>query len=807
MKLLKFGGTSVGSPKNIKKIIEIIKRESKNDHVAVVVSAFGGLTDKIIESAHLAASGDKNYIKELASIKKRHLDAVKELSANKALKQVTETLQEFEDILQGIFLIREVSPRTMDLIMSFGERLSAYIISQSIPHAEFLDARTLIKTDDNFNSAKVNFPKSNKNIQEYFKTHKNLQIISGFISSTDNDETTTLGRGGSDYSAAIFGAALNAKEIQIWTDVDGIMTADPRKVKKAFSLPNISYEEAMEMSHFGAKVIHPPTMVPAMNKGIPISIRNTMNPDFPGSIISNKKSPSNFPIKGISSINDISLLRVEGSGMVGVAGISQRLFGCLAREKINIILITQASSEHSICFAIDPKAAKKAQEIIENEFILEIKAKQVNKPIIENDMSIIAIVGENMRNTTGISGKLFQALGKNGINISAIAQGSSELNISVVIHKKDIAKAISVVHDSFFLSTTKSINIFLVGTGLIGKTLIEQIEKQAPELAKNQSIQINIAGLSNSKKMLFDENGITNWEKELNQSKEKADIEKFIKKTIELNLPNSVFVDCTASEEVSKHYEKVIQNSISIVTPNKKAASGTYQCYQQMKKDAQKFNVKYLYETNVGAGLPVINTLNDLINSGDKIEKIEAVLSGTLSYIFNSFNKNTSFSQIVKEARANGYTEPDPRDDLNGMDVGRKILILSRESGLKMEMKDVEIENLVPEELQKIPSIEDFLKKLEEHDKDYSNKRDQAEKEGKKLRYIASLKNGKAKVSLQAVDQNHPFYSLSGSDNIISFTTTRYNNRPLVIKGPGAGAEVTAAGVFADIIRIANYLS
>jgi len=809
MKILKFGGTSVGSPENIKKTIAIIKNAQKTDKIAVAVSAFGGLTDKIIESAQTAANGNKDYLKELQVIKKRHFDAVKELTNNKALKNTQAMLQEFEDVLQGIFLIREVSPRTMDLIMSFGERLSAYIISQSIPNAEFLDARTLVKTDENFNNAKVNFNKTNKNIQDHFKNHKKLQIITGFIGSTDNNETTTLGRGGSDYTASIFGAALNAKEIQIWTDVDGIMTADPRKVKKAFSLPNISYEEAMEMSHFGAKVIHPPTMIPAMHKGIPISIRNTMNPGFPGSIISGKQSQSKFPIKGISSINDITLIRLQGSGMVGIPGISQRLFGALAREKINIILITQASSEHSICFAIDPKSKENARKTIEDEFKLEIKDQQIDKAVIEDDLAIIAIVGENMRKSKGVAGKLFQALGKNGINISAIAQGSSELNISVVIPKEDVSKTISVVHDSFFLSGTKSLNVFLIGTGLIGGTLLEQIDKQTQVLQKNQGLQINIAGISNSKKMLFNSDGINikNWEKELNESKEKADLEKFIQKTITMNLANSVFVDCTANEAVATFYNKIIKESISIVTPNKKAASGTYKCYQEMIQSAKKFNVKYLYETNVGAGLPVINTLNDLLNSGDKIEKIEAVLSGTLSYIFNNFTRKKSFSEVVKEARAKGYTEPDPRDDLNGMDVGRKILILARESGLAMEMKDVQIENLVPEDLQQIGPIDEFLKKLTEHDKDFTTKRDKAEKEGKKLRYIAGLENNKATVSLQAVDENHPFYSLSGSDNIISFTTDRYNSRPLVIKGPGAGAEVTAAGVFADIIRIANYLS
>ncbi len=809
MKILKFGGTSVGSVENIKKIIAIATKSQQNDHIAVIVSAFSKITDKLIEIGNLAAHGDKKYLEILAEIKIRHLDAAKELivsNSPEALEEIEKTLQELQNILEGIFLIKEISKRTLDLIMSFGERLSAYIISQSID-AEFLDSRTLIKTDENFGNAKVNFPVTNKNIREYFAQHPKLQIITGYISSTTNNETTTLGRGGSDYTASIFGAALEATEIEIWTDVDGIMTANPKQVKKAFSIDKISYIEAMEMSHFGAKVIYPPTMVPAMNQNIPIIIKNTLNPNFPGSIIG-KESSAEFPIKGISSISDIALLRLQGSGMIGVPGVSKRLFGSLSSEKINIILISQASSEHSICFAVEPKSADHAKKTIETEFEQEIKAKQIDPVVIEKDLSIIAVVGENMRRTPGIAGKIFTALGKNGINISAIAQGSSELNISTVIPKIDENKALNAIHDTFFLSGTKTLNIFLVGCGQIGTTLLNQIKNQNDFLQKNQSLEIKLICIANSKKTLLDKDGIDlkTWKEQLEKSAQ-FNIEEFIEKMLKQNLPNSIFIDCTGNEKITENYEKILKNSISIVTPNKKANSGTYENYLKLKETARKSNIKFLYETNVGAGLPVISTLQDLLYSGDKIIKIEAVLSGTLSYIFNSFTGDKTFSEIVLEAQKKGYTEPDPRDDLNGIDAARKILILAREIGLPLEMKDIEVENLVPEDCRQTSGVEEFFTKLSNHNQEYSDKLAQAQSEQKRLCYIAKIENGKACVKLEAVGKNHPFSALSGSDNIVSFTTNRYFERPLVIKGPGAGAEVTAAGVFADIIRIANYLN
>ncbi|MGE5680268.1 MAG: bifunctional aspartate kinase/homoserine dehydrogenase I, partial [Bacillota bacterium] len=670
-------------------------------------------------------------------------------------------------------------------------------------------SRTVIKTDDTYGYGKVNFELTNENIIRYFNEHKKPQIITGFIASTAKNETITIGRGGSDYTAAIFGAALEAEEIEIWTDVDGVMTADPRKVKRAFALKSMTYEEAMEMSHFGAKVIHPPTMQPALNKKIPIRIKNTFNPEFAGTVIGKKNGSHNFSIKGISSIDNIALIRVQGSGMVGVPGVANRIFGALANRNISVFLITMASSEHSLCLALLPKFAAKAKEIIEKELKFEIRDKLVSEIVIETDLSIIAVVGENMRNTPGIAGKVFQALGKNGVNVVAIAQGSSELNISAVIAKEDESKALNALHDIFFLSDLTTINLFMVGTGLIGRELIEQVKQQSQYLAQEHFFDVRVVALANTRKMLFDPNGISfsDWREQLENSEDKMDLEKYIEKMESLNLQNSLFIDCTSSEEIVSKYLDILNSSISIVTPNKKANSRQYEYFDKLKHAAQNNNVKFLYETNVGAGLPVIGTLNDLMASGDKILKIEGVLSGTLSYIFNTFSADKTFSQVVVEAKKNGYTEPDPREDLNGLDVARKILILSRVAGSKLELSDIEVENLVPEELRGIKSIDEFLLKLKDYDGFYEEKKKNAAKNGCVLRYIAKYENAQACISLQEVAPDHPFYNLSGSDNILSFTSMRYKNHPMVIKGPGAGAAVTAAGVFADIIRIAYYLT
>ncbi len=818
MKILKFGGSSVGNAEKIKNVTEIIKQSIKeNKKIAVIFSAFHKVTDELIKMSQSASEANQDYLEMFKKLEDRHINIARQVLAVKnqssVLAQLKLNLNELEDVLHGVYLVKELSPRTQDFILSFGERLSAFIISNSLKDnnldCEFLDSRLLIKTDETFGNAKVDLALTYKNIKKYFESHSKTQIITGFIGSTFNNETSTLGRGGSDYSASIFGAALNVKEIEIWTDVDGVLTADPKKVKKAFPLKSMTYEEAMELSHFGAKVIHPPTMQPALEKKIPIRIKNTFNPSFEGTIINGKSNSHNFSIKGISSIDEIALLRIQGGGMIGVAGIAQRIFTALASKQINIILITQASSEHSLCIAIMPKFAALARKAIQEELYYEIKEKLIYEPLIENNLSIIAVVGENMRKTPGISGKVFQALGKNGVNIVAIAQGSSELNISTVIPKDDEAKALNALHDAFFLSIAKTVNLYVVGTGLIGGTLLNQITNQAEFLAREYLLNVKVIGLANSRKMLIDSNYIdsSNWEKPLFDKGTKTNLDAFIDEMKKLNMPNSIFVDCTASDKVVARYKEILDSSISIVTPNKKANSSSFKYYQELKTAAIKHNVRFLYETNVGAGLPIISTLKDLVSSGDKVLKIEGVLSGTLSFIFNSFTKGKVFSQIVKEAKAKGYTEPDPREDLKGQDVARKLLILARETGLSLELEDIKVENLVPKNARQSKSVEDFFKKLELSDNYFESKRKSAEKKGNAIRYIALLENDKAKITLQEVNKDHPFYSLSGSDNILALTTKHYQDRPIVIKGPGAGADVTAAGVFSDIIRTSNYLS
>ncbi len=817
MKILKFGGTSVGSPECIQKVIDIIGDDIKQKQkLAVVCSAFGGVTDQLIKMSSLAADSQSEYGQLLNDLEKRHIDTIGSLIPKKdqaaVVSQVKEWFEEIQSRLQGVFLVKELSLKTLDSVQSFGERLSVFIISESLKacgiDADACDSRPLVITDDHFGSARVALEKTYENIRTHFQSHKALQVITGFIGSTTKGETTTLGRGGSDYTASLFGAALGVAEIEIWTDVDGVMTADPRKVKKAFSLQSITFDEAMEMSHFGAKVIYPPTMQPARDQKIPIKIKNTLNPKFQGTLISNQ-SDSTYLVKGISSIDDIALLRVQGSGLIGVVGISSRLFGALAKKKVNVILISQASSEHSICFAIDPKAVDDAIKAIENEFSLEIQTHQFDRVIVERDLSIVAVVGEKMKYSVGIAGKTFQALGKNGINVTAIAQGSSELNISAVISKKDESKALNALHEAFFLSGTKSLNLFMMGTGLIGGTLLEQIKNQKGFLFDERALDLKVIGIGNVDRMIFDEKGIglDQWESQLKQTGNQVDLDYFIQKMKGLNLPNTVFVDCTGSLDIVTYYEGILKANISVVTPNKIANSGTFQQYQNLRNAAIKHNVKFLYETNVGAGLPVISTLNDLLSSGDKILKVEAVLSGTVSYIFNSFVAESRFSEVVRDAVEKGLSEPDPREDLKGFDVARKLLILAREIGIPMEIGNIEIENILPDPCLKAESVEKFFIQLQKADKDFEQKRERAEKNGKVLRYIGTLENEKAWISLQEVDPAHPFYTLSGSDNMIVFTTERYTERPLVIKGPGAGAEVTAAGVFADIIRISSYLS
>ncbi len=819
MKVLKFGGTSVGTVESINQVIQILQ-ENLNEgiKIAVVYSAMGGVTNRLIEIGKLAATSDLEYFQLLKSVEDRHIAAVRGLidvkNQSGAIAKVKGLLNELEDLLRGVFLIKELSARTNDFIVSFGERLSTTIVTEALKNrgieAEYLDARKLIKTDDHFGYAEVITELTNELIRKHFAKTNQLQCITGFIGSTIDGVTTTLGRGGSDYTGSIFGAALNASVIEIWTDVNGMLTSDPRKVKNAFTIPTITYAEAMELSHFGAKVIYPPSLTPAFQKNIPLKILNTFNHHHEGTLISKTANTKEYSITGISSIDDIALVNIQGGGMMGVAGVSAKLFSILAANKISVILISQASSEHSICFAVDPKTAFGVKEILDEGFATELTQGLVDNISIEQNLSVIAVVGEGMKSSTGISGKLFTVLGKNGINVVATAQGSSELNISVVIYKKDITKALNAIHETFFQVDGLTLNLYLVGaTGLIGSTLLRQIKEQKEYLKQRKNLNIKLVGITNTKKMLFNEGGISleNWKEELLENGEIANIGSFVSDVQDLNLPYSVFVDCTADKNIVQYYYSLLSGSISIVTPNKVANSGRFEQYFILQKAAQKHGVKFLYETNVGAGLPIINTLQGLITSGDKINKIEAVLSGTLAYIFNNFKVGDRFVDVVKEAKEKGYTEPDPRDDLSGQDVARKILILSREAGLKLEPEDVINSNLLNDACLNAPSVEAFFEELEKDNNRFEKLLKDAEANDEVLRFVASLDSeNKASIGLKTVGRLHPFFNLAGSENIISFTTERYKYNPLVVKGPGAGAEVTASGVFADIMSISSYL-
>ncbi len=814
MKVLKFGGSSVENTENINKVLDILQNKIENgEQFTVVCSAMGGITDLLIKMSALAASGKDEYIAFYHQFRDRHESTAKALLGDEHYLKIADELDQnysvLKELLKGIFLVREASTRTMDYVLSFGERNSNFLIAEALRNrgvdATYLDARDIIVTNKDFGSAKVDFETTNQKIETHYSKTSNLQVATGFIASDKGGLTTTLGRGGSDYTAAILASALNATDLEIWTDVNGVLTSDPRKVKKAFTVDRLSYAEAMEMSHFGAKVIYPPTIQPAMSKGIPIYIKNTFNPTHPGTKI-HKNSGENFrsPIKGISALSDIALMNLEGSGMMGTPGISGRLFSTLAKASINVILITQASSEHSISFAVADMDAKKAKELLQEEFQKEISTKNIAPIGIDKNQVIIAVIGEKMKSVPGVAGSLFNSLGKNGINVAAIAQGSSELNISFVINKDDQSKAMNLIHDSFFLSEQKRINIFSIGVGLIGGTLLGQIEDQKDYLKNDLSLELKIAGLSNSRKMLFNAEGIKAkvWKDQMENSEMKADIRSFVDQMITMNLPNTIFIDNTASGDVPEYYKEILEASISIVTPNKIATSSSYAHYLDLKNTAKKSNVRFLYETNVGAGLPVISTLQGLINSGDRIEKIEAVVSGSLSYIFNNFDGTVPFSDLVMEAKKLGYTEPDPRDDLSGSDVRRKIIILTREAGIAIEPEAVDLDPILPKRCIEADGIDAFFEALKMENDHFNGLINNAKAKGKVLRFIASTHNGKAKIGLQAVGADSPFYSMQMSDNMIVFTTKRYNNRPLIVRGPGAGAEVTAGGVFSDIIAI-----
>ena len=813
MNVLKFGGTSVGSADAIKKVIKIVDERVQQKKIILVVSALGGTTDALIACGTMAAEGNEAYKDNLQKIEQRHLDTVKELipvqNQSSVLSFVKTKCNEIEDICNGVFLLNELSERTKDRIVSYGELMSSQIISSAfqlngVPNA-WLDSRTVIKTNSNYSFAAVDFAVTNKNVTDFVASVKdNLIVAPGFIASNNNNITTTLGRGGSDYTAAIYAAAVNADVLEIWTDVSGMMTADPRWVANAKVIPTISYQEAMELSHFGAKVIYPPTIQPVLSKGIPVLIKNTFAPADAGTLIQNKVEVDGSIIRGISSINNIALISLEGSGMVGIPGFSKRLFEALSNAKINVILITQSSSEHSICVGIDTINTDKAKQVVDVAFEYEIAIGKVEPLIVEKDLSIIALVGDNMKNHTGISGRMFSSLGRNGVNVRAISQGSSERNISAVISTADVRKAVNVLHEGFFETTYKQVNLFIVGTGNVGAKLIGQLNQQLNYLQQQMRLQVRVVGLANSRKMLLNEEGInlSDW-KQLLDNGEKAVLQQFIDEIIKRNLRNSVFVDITANDVVASVYNQLLQKSIAVVACNKVAASSAYENYKKLKDLSREFNASFLFETNVGAGLPVIGTLNDLKSSGDKVNKIQAVLSGTLNFVFNNYDGSRTFAEVVKQAQDEGYTEPDPRLDLGGTDVMRKIMILAREAGEQIEMSDIANNSFMPASCMD-GSVDDFYKEMTKHEAHFKKLLDEAKAKNCKLKFVAQFENGKAIVGLQHIPVESDFYHLYGKDNLVLFYTERYPEQPLVIKGAGAGADVTASGVFADIIRAAK---
>lgn len=813
MNVLKFGGTSVANAQNIKSVLQIVADKAKTDQLIIVVSACSGVTDLLMTAANKAAAKDESYKQTLTNIEDKHLEVIKELipiqEQAALLSHAKRLINQLETLLDGCFLLGELSNRSADAILNFGELLSAGIIAealkQHLPNAAYKDSRELIKTDNKFGKANVNFDITDSLIRDYFKDKSHVVVLPGFIASSTDGHHTTLGRGGSDYTAAIFAAALDAKQLEIWTDVNGMFTANPKIVKQSQPIEAISYQEAMELSHFGAKVLYPPTIQPVLNKNIPILIKNTFEPNSQGTYISGNPVANKNPIKGISHIDNIALLTLEGSGMIGVSGSSKRLFEVLSNEYINVIFITQASSEHSICIGIQNTEADKAATAINLAFESEIFQRKIDPCIVEKSLCIVALVGESMKNHQGLSGKMFSALGKNNVNIRAIAQGASERNISVVINERDVNKALNTLHEAFFEDQTKQLNLFVMGVGNVGEKFIDQIHQQKKFLKDNLKINLRVIAISNSRQMHFDENGMAlkDWKDLLNHG-ETANKELFISKTKELNLRNSIFVDITASETVSKTYSYYLEQNIAVVTCNKIACASAYENYSHLKSLSRKFNAPFLFETNVGAGLPIIDTLKHLIASGDKIHKIQAVLSGSLNFIFNNFNEANSFHDVVKEAGVQGFTEPDPKIDLSGIDVARKILILIRESGYQMEIEDIYNESFLPKDCLETNTVEDFFVSLKTHEAHFNSLYRQAVEKNCRLKYVAQFENGKASVGLQFIPADHPFYNLEGKDNIVLFFTDRYVDQPLLIKGAGAGAAVTASGIFADVIRIGN---
>ena len=811
MKVMKFGGTSVGSAANILNVKKILS--SVNEPVVVVVSAFKGITDKLLLTSCLAAAGDHAYSREFEEIVEQHKNVVQRLDINEEQRielteRVDKLLDELSKIFKGVFLINDLSKKTSDKIVSYGERLSTEILASAFSDFELLNAFELIKTDTTFERHTPDINVSNRLILDAYNKSSRRVLVAGFISTCDTTgEITNLGRGGSDYTAAIFASALDADVLEIWSDVDGFMSADPKVINNAHVIKTLSFTEATELCNFGAKIIYPPTIFPVYHKNIPIVIKNSFKSEAPGTYISNNGHDENSKalIKGISSISDTCLLTVQGLGMVGIIGVNYRIFKALAKNGVSVFLVSQASSENSTSIGIRSEDAKLAVEVLEDEFSKEIILGSINPVIIENDLATVAIVGENMKYTPGIAGRLFATLGKSGISVIACAQGASEVNISFVIKNKHLRKALNSIHDSFFLSDYKVLNLFIVGIGTVGGNLIDQIRQQQPKLMKQYSLKLNVVGVARGTKALFCREGINleTYRTDLEERGIPSSPQILLDNITEMNIFNAVFVDCTANESVSAIYKDIMEHNLSVVTANKIAASSEYESYNTLKNIARERNIKFLFETNVGAGLPVINTMNSLTNSGDKIVKIEAVLSGTLNFIFNTISKDIPFSRAIELAKESGFSEPDPRIDLSGTDVVRKLVILTREAGYRVEQSDVKKNLFVPQKYFD-GSIDEFWSTINELDKQFEETRLKLEKENKRLRFVAKYENGQCEVGLQEVSQNHPFYDLEGSNNIIQLQTERYNEYPMIIKGYGAGASVTAAGVFSDIISIAN---
>ena len=810
MKVLKFGGTSVGSVASILSLQKIVEKEAKHQPIIVVVSALGGITDQLIATSQLALKGDESWRNEFDSIVARHhkmIDAIitDPHDRESLFNNVDSLFEQLQSIYYGVFLIHDLSHKTEDTIVSYGERLSSRIVATLIRGAKWFDSRKFIKTEEKQGKRNLDSELTNKLVLDTFSDLPRISLVPGFIAQDcDSGDITNLGRGGSDYTASILAASLNAEVLEIWTDVDGFMTADPRVIKSAYTINELSYAEAMELCNFGAKVVYPPTIYPVCVKNIPIKVKNTFNPDGKGTIIKSHVENNQKPIKGLSSIKGTTVITVTGLSMVGVVGVNRRIFSSLANNGISVFLVSQAASENNTSIGVKDEDADNAVKVLNDEFRLEIEDGRMFPMHAESGLATVAIVGENMRRTPGISGKLFEVLGRSGISIIAIAQGASEMNISFVVKGTDLRKALNVLHDSLFLSEYKVLNLFICGVGTVGGMLIEQIKSQYEELKQNSNLKLKVVGIASSKNAIFNRDGLNldNYREELKAS-EPSNPEHLRDVILQMNIFNSVFVDCTASQDVAALYQSLLENNISVIAANKIAASGKYEDYYHLKQTAIQRGVKFRFETNVGAGLPIIGTINDLRNSGDKILKIEAVLSGTLNFIFNEIGAETPFSETVKRAKEQGYSEPDPRIDLSGKDVVRKLVILTREAGYKVEQEDVEKHLFVPNDYFQ-GSVEDFWKRLPELDANFEQRREKLAEEGKRWRFVATMDHGKTNVALKEVDSSHPFYNLEGSNNIVLLTTDRYKEYPMQIQGYGAGASVTAAGVFANIMSIAN---